>query len=571
MLSIYEKRTARNEEIERELMARDEVVAKVKKELEKAQGRMKKYYDQGRRDVSFEPGDFMYLKLQPYRQKSLKKKFNVKLSQWYYGPFKVLERIGEVAYKLELPFTSRLHLVFHVTVLKKRVGNPSLISSDLPTFDTEGVLTEEATWEDYDEMVERFPDISLEDKGILEERGNVETVRKSKRIVEWRSGIAVRNGGPDRKLMIAVLVMRGTIWDTSSNQPPNSSNSATNSASNSATHPTQPTNTAEIQDRRQVQRRRRRDAGRAATTVTGRRTCSNDGDVDAGRARTTATGFQPSSSAHHHHSLQLLDGSSRRRRRRRCCSDDGDGKSHREAGGCGGGERRRTAETLSPSSLHVRRRRRRRCCTSGVPLPSSLHVRCPVSVVAAPAADLGSQLSWLAELDELLSWWLSWMSWVAELDDVSNFNWLRCNTQHMLSVAPGEEGFNTVIRPVIAVDATHLKSKTKGVLLVAVCKDGNEMIYPLAFGFANSECSKSWTWFLKQLHDVILHPELVLIVSDRHTGISNGMRAIFPNSAHVLCAYHLANNLKQHCRKRGDVIYHYYRAAYRIVLRNSTV
>ncbi|KAK0607726.1 hypothetical protein LWI29_019296 [Acer saccharum] len=88
------------------------------------------------------------------------------------------------------------------------------------------------------------------------------------------------------------------------------------------------------------------------------------------------------------------------------------------------------------------------------------------------------------------------------------------------------------------------------------------MIYPLAFGFANSECSKSWTWFLKQLHDVILHPELVLIVSDRHTGIFNGMRAIFPNSAHVLCAYHLANNLKQHYRKRGDVIYHYYRAAY---------
>ncbi|KAK0601098.1 hypothetical protein LWI29_021294 [Acer saccharum] len=124
------------------------------------------------------------------------------------------------------------------------------------------------------------------------------------------------------------------------------------------------------------------------------------------------------------------------------------------------------------------------------------------------------------------------------------------------------EGFNIVIRPVIAVDATHLKSKTRGVLLVVVCKDGNEMIYPLAFGFANSECSKSWTWFLKQLHDVILHPELVMIVSDRHMGISNGMRAIFPNAAHVVCAYHLANNLKQHCRKRGDVIYHYYRAAY---------
>ncbi|KAK3230056.1 hypothetical protein Dsin_001937 [Dipteronia sinensis] len=111
------------------------------------------------------------------------------------------------------------------------------------------------------------------------------------------------------------------------------------------------------------------------------------------------------------------------------------------------------------------------------------------------------------------------------------------------------EGFNTVIRPIIAVDATHLKSMTKGVLLVTVCKDGNEMIYPLAFGFANSECSKSWTWFLKQLHDVILHPELVMIVSDRYTGISNGMRAIFLNGAHGVCAYHLAKNLKQHCRK----------------------
>ncbi|KAI9165235.1 hypothetical protein LWI28_010143 [Acer negundo] len=141
MLSTYEKGTARNEEVERELIARDEVVAKVKKELEKAHGRMKKYYDQGRRDVSFEPEDFMYLKLQPYRQKSLKKMFNVKLSQ-------------------------RLHPVFHVTVLKKRVRNPSLISSDLPAFDTEGNLLirpiiallisqlEEGTW--YDKGVGGF-------------------------------------------------------------------------------------------------------------------------------------------------------------------------------------------------------------------------------------------------------------------------------------------------------------------------------------------------------------------------------------------------------------------------------
>ncbi|KAK0598528.1 hypothetical protein LWI29_035608 [Acer saccharum] len=67
------------------------------------------------------------------------------------------------------------------------------------------------------------------------------------------------------------------------------------------------------------------------------------------------------------------------------------------------------------------------------------------------------------------------------------------------------------------------------------------MIYPLAFGFANFECTKSWTWFLTQLREVILHPKLVMIVSDWYTCISNGMKAIFLDAAHGVCAYHSAN------------------------------
>ena len=53
------------------------------------------------------------------------------------------------------------------------------------------------------------------------------------------------------------------------------------------------------------------------------------------------------------------------------------------------------------------------------------------------------------------------------------------------------KGFNSVIRQVIAIDATHLKAKTMGVLLVVVCKDGNEMIYLLVFRFTHSECTES--------------------------------------------------------------------------------
>lgn len=91
ILVNYERGTAKNEEVENELITRDEILRKVKKELVKAQQRMKKYYDEGRRMVSFEVGDYVYLKLQPFGQRTLRKKLHLKLAKKYYGPFKVLE------------------------------------------------------------------------------------------------------------------------------------------------------------------------------------------------------------------------------------------------------------------------------------------------------------------------------------------------------------------------------------------------------------------------------------------------------------------------------------------------
>jgi hypothetical protein len=92
----------------------------------------------------FEVGDFVYLKVSPMRRM---KRFKVKgkLSPSYIGPFKILERKGEVAYKLELPYSlSDVHVVFHVSQLKKclRVSEEQLPMEELN-------INEDLTYSEY--------------------------------------------------------------------------------------------------------------------------------------------------------------------------------------------------------------------------------------------------------------------------------------------------------------------------------------------------------------------------------------------------------------------------------------
>lgn len=63
------------------------------------------------------------LNLQPYRRVSLAALAKKKLLPRFFGPFKVLERVGKVAYKLELPVSAKMHLVFHISYLKPFRGN----------------------------------------------------------------------------------------------------------------------------------------------------------------------------------------------------------------------------------------------------------------------------------------------------------------------------------------------------------------------------------------------------------------------------------------------------------------
>jgi hypothetical protein len=87
--------------------------------LKVAQSRQKSYADKRRRDLSFEVGDFVYLKVSPMRG-SRRFKVKGKLAPRYVRPFKIVDHRGEVAYQLELPpQLSDVHDVFHVSQLKK--------------------------------------------------------------------------------------------------------------------------------------------------------------------------------------------------------------------------------------------------------------------------------------------------------------------------------------------------------------------------------------------------------------------------------------------------------------------
>jgi hypothetical protein len=96
---------------------------------------MKTQADKRRSERSFRAGDFVYLKLQPYVQASLAPRAHQKLSFHYFGPYKVLERIGTTAYKLELPPLSSVHPVFHVSLLKPAPSTKYMVSSSLPDVD----------------------------------------------------------------------------------------------------------------------------------------------------------------------------------------------------------------------------------------------------------------------------------------------------------------------------------------------------------------------------------------------------------------------------------------------------
>ena len=122
------------------LIAREAILCTLKENLVMAQNRMKKKADQGRFECQFAERDQVFLRLQPYKQTSLKAEHCQKLVPKFYGPYTVLKCVGQVSYQLALPNNSKLHPIFHVSCLKKVIGAKCQIQSNLPELAEEGSI-----------------------------------------------------------------------------------------------------------------------------------------------------------------------------------------------------------------------------------------------------------------------------------------------------------------------------------------------------------------------------------------------------------------------------------------------
>ena len=122
------------------LTAKKHMLDQLKVNLAQASARMKRYADSNRSERTLEVGDMVYLKMQPHRLAAFGLRGTIKLQSKFYGPFRILQKIGNRAYKLLLPAGVQIHPVFHVSQLKKHIGPNVVPSPDLPLISESGAF-----------------------------------------------------------------------------------------------------------------------------------------------------------------------------------------------------------------------------------------------------------------------------------------------------------------------------------------------------------------------------------------------------------------------------------------------
>lgn len=185
------------------------MLALLHQHLNRARQYMKDKADKKRSDRVFAEGDWVYLKLQPYAQSSVAARANHKLAFHLFGPFQVLQKVGEVAYKLDQPEYAKIHPVIHVSQLRSALPPSTDAMPELPVLDEDhlplqvptmilekwllqrghrqveqgkiqwsGFPASLATWEDLVPLRTRFPRALAWGQTKAKRRGNVTGMNK---------------------------------------------------------------------------------------------------------------------------------------------------------------------------------------------------------------------------------------------------------------------------------------------------------------------------------------------------------------------------------------------------------
>lgn len=118
-----------------------------------------------------------------------------------------------------------------------------------------------------------------------------------------------------------------------------------------------------------------------------------------------------------------------------------------------------------------------------------------------------------------------------------------------LFVCPGQMKIAILcVRPIISLDACHLKGQNKGTLYIATVKSAMDNIFPIAFGITSeNEGTSGWIYFLNNLKialpDVADNHDTFLFMSDRDKGLENALIECFPRNHSLYCAVHIMRNV----------------------------
>jgi hypothetical protein len=126
-----------------EFPQKQQMISRLKSNPAQAQAKIKKFADNKRTERKFNLRDMVYLKLQPFRLTAFGINQHIKLSTKFYGPFRIIEKIGPAAYKLQLPESADIHPVFHVSQLKQHLGPKSVPQDNLPLVTKDGYIRTE--------------------------------------------------------------------------------------------------------------------------------------------------------------------------------------------------------------------------------------------------------------------------------------------------------------------------------------------------------------------------------------------------------------------------------------------